>query len=289
MNLKKLLSILIAMVILLSLTAGLAGCAAGMLHLPARSTGRADRVDDEDPPDGDMIYRVQVKSNAGTPIEKVGVYVYEDETLAELVWFNKTGAEGEMSFSAPYSDQYVVLLSDVPTGYAVQEQYPVTGEVTQIELGAGVMEEEDLESLSYEVGDLMMDFTVIDTEGNEITMSQLLAQKKIVLINFFFTTCGPCANEFPYLQEVYEMYKEDVAVIAMDPLDDAQTVTAFRKTKGLTFPMASVPYEWSQAFNIIGYPTTVVIDRDGVIRMIEVGAVTGAEDFVGMFEEYIAD
>ena len=59
------------------------------------------------------------------------------------------------------------------------------------------------------------DFTVTDTEGNLFTLSEALKDHEAVLINFWATWCGPCRNEFPFLNEAYEKYGDRVAFIAL--------------------------------------------------------------------------
>ena len=199
------------------------------------------------PDSEDMNYTVLVKNATDVPLEGIGVYIYEDETQAELVWFDKTNADGEMFFKAPESDDYVAVLGNIPTGYGAEEFYPITGEETEIILYAGVMSDEDMQSVTYKLGDVMMDFTIIDTEGNEYTLSELLKEKKAVVLNFWYLSCQPCRNEFPFMQEAYEKYKDDIEILAMNPVDmDEAAVAAFKEELGLTFPMAVVDEMWAQ-------------------------------------------
>ena len=48
------------------------------------------------------------------------------------------------------------------------------------------------------------DFTVTDCDGNAFTLSEELKDHEAVLINFWATWCGPCRNEFPAINKVYE-------------------------------------------------------------------------------------
>lgn len=241
-------------------------------------------------PTGDMTYTVAVKNTTDTPLEGVGVYVYEDETQAELVWFDKTNAEGKMSFTAPARDGYIAVLGNVPTGYKAEESYPITGELTEIVLGAGVMSEEDMQQLTYKLGDLMMDFTIIDTDGNEHVLSELLKTKKAVVLNFWYLECDPCKMEFPFMQEAYEKYKDDLEILAMNPVNtDEAAIAAFKKELGLTFPMAKVDALWEQVMKLTAYPTTVVIDRFGNIVLIHKGSIDSADTFEQLFEYFTAD
>ena len=130
----------------------------------------------------------------------------------------------------------------------------------------------------------MYDFSVVAADGTTVTLSEMLAEKDMVLINFFYTTCGPCVNEFPFLQQAYEEYEDSVGVIALDPLDDANTVALFQSSMGLSFPMAACQPSWSQTFNVPGYPTSIIVDRYGVICLMEVGGITSLRPFTTLFE-----
>ena len=241
-------------------------------------------------PTGDMTYTVQVSNSADTPLEGVGVYVYEDETQTELVWFDKTNAEGKMSFTAPYSENYVAVLGNVPAGLVAEDHYPITGELTRIVLSAGVMSEEDMKTMTYKLGDVMMDFTITDTEGVEYTLSELLKTKKAVVLNFWYIECMPCKMEFPFMQEAYEEYKDQLEILAMNPVNaDEAAIAAFKKELGLTFPMAKVDAMWEQVMQLTAYPTTVVIDRFGNITLIHKGSIDSAETFKQLFAYFTAE
>lgn len=241
-------------------------------------------------PAGDMDYTVLIKNNSGTPLEGVGVYIYEDETQAELVWFDKTNADGKMFFTAPAGGAYVAVLGNVPAGYAVMEQYLITSELTEIVLSAGVMSEEDMKNLTYKLGDMMMDFTIIDTDGVEHTLSEILKTKKAVVLNFWYLECVPCQMEFPFMQEAYEKYKDKLEILAMNPVNaDEAAIAAFKKELGLTFPMAQVDALWEQMMGLTAYPTTVVIDRFGNIVLVHRGSIDSADTFEQLFEYFTAD
>lgn len=239
---------------------------------------------------GDPIaYTVRIQNQGGMGLPGIGVYVYEDSTHADLVWFAKTDDAGQITFTAPQSNQYVAVLSEVTTGYAVEEEYPLTGALTEIVLSAAQLTEDEMDDVVYKLGDMMMDFTVTDAEQNTYTLSEYLKTRKAVVLNFWYTNCDPCKSEFPYLQEAYEQYKDVIEVIAMNPVDDADKVEAFRKEYGYTFPMLSCDPAWQKMMDITAYPTTVVVDRYGNIMLIHKGAVDNTKTFADAFAYFAAD
>lgn len=234
-------------------------------------------------------YTVQVQNVAGQPLTGVGVYIYEDDTQAELVWFDQTDAEGKMTFSDLQRDTYVAVLADVPTGYAAEKSYPITGELTQIVLQTAVMDAENAANVVYKLGDMVMDFTVTDAAGNSYTLSELLKQKKAVMLNFWYVECDPCKAEFPFLQEAYDQYSDLIEVLALNPVNTPEQVKAFQEENGYTFPMMSCGPEWEKLMGIRAYPTTVIIDRFGNICLIHEGSIDNTKVFTDVFAHFTAE
>ena len=233
------------------------------------------------------VHTVRILNEADTPLENVGVYIYEDETMKELVWYDATDAEGKISFEDVQRDTYVAVLDEVPVGYAVQDFYPLTGLETEIRLAIGEMTD-DMD-IVYNLGDLVMDFTVTDTEGQEYSVKTLLETKDAVVLNFYYNGCVPCQMEFPFLEEAYQEYSENIAVIAMNPVDTEEAVAAFKAEHKLTFPMVACDNKWEKIMQVTAYPTTVVIDRKGNIVLMHTGSVESAQIFKDVFAAVSGD
>ena len=279
-NVKKLLSLLLALALVLSMSAMLAAC--GKDKTP-------EQVPTEPAENANTTYKVNVVTAGGMAMEGLDVYVYADNTLSDLKGFGKTDAEGMATFDLPQAEGYAITVSGAPKGYQVKESYAFSGSIAKITLSSQLITDDSLSNVTLGLGDVMYDFTVTSVQGETVTLSEVLKEKEMVLLNFFFTTCGPCASEFPYMNEAYELYKEDVAVIALDPLEQDAAVASYQASMGLNFPMAACPAAWSQTFGITGYPTSVVVDRYGVICLIEVGGLTSLRPFVSMFEHFTGD
>jgi len=272
-NFRKILSIFLALCML----ASLAACA------------RQNEAPEATTPTGTASYQVSLTTQGGMPMEGIDIYIYEDESRSELAFFGRSDETGCFEADLPQKDGYAIVLESVPKGYEAEEHYAFEGFDANIRLQSHLIQGESLSGVQLGLGDVMVDFTVTDSQGNEITLSEMLHEKDMVLLNFFFTTCGPCANEFPYMQEGYEQFRDSVGIIALDPLDDANTVATYQASMGLTFPMAACQPAWSQSFSITGYPTSIVIDRYGVICLIEVGGLTSLRPFTVMFETFTGD
>ncbi len=143
----------------------------------------------------------------------------------------------------------------------------------------------------YTLGDKVDDFTAVLTDGTEVTLSELLKTKKVVMLNFWATWCSPCQMEFPFMQEAYDLYKDDVAIIALscDSEDTAEVITQYKADNKLTtLPMGPVA-DIAEAFNYNSIPTTVIIDRFGVVCFQESGSMPSTASFTALFDYFLED
>jgi len=116
--------------------------------------------------------------------------------------------------------------------------------------------------------------TLADTQGNLVSLNDLSGM--VVLVNNWATWCPPCRAEMPTLQAFYETYADEgFTIIAIDSGDPAGEVQAFIQDYGLTFPVWLDPDGLAlEAFNSWSLPSSYVIDRDGIIRLMWLGAIS---------------
>ena len=164
------------------------------------------------------------------------------------------------------------------------------GEPTEIESELELVPEDELEGKTFKRGDVFADMSVITPDGSTYKISEILKKKKAVVLNFWYLNCGPCQMEFPYMQDAYETYQDKLEILAVNPYDGTDTTVAeFQKKFELTFPMAAIDEEWAQYMELQAYPTTVVIDRYGIVSFVHVGMITEVEEFNKLFEFFTAD
>ena len=230
---------------------------------------------------------VTIATAGGVKMEGIGVGVYADKEKKDIIDFARTNADGVATLKATIPSGSYIILSDVPAGYAAEDYYVMAKKDMVITLSA-VM---STEMTPFTPGDVMFDFTVTDQNGTEHTLSKLLESKKAVAINLWYTTCTPCKMEFPFLQQAYNEYKDDVALVAISPMDDAAAIAAFADENGLTIPMAPCDPKWNDwmVANAYGYPTTIIVDRFGTVSFIHSGSIDNSKTFKNMFAFFTAE
>jgi cytochrome c biogenesis protein CcmG/thiol:disulfide interchange protein DsbE len=101
---------------------------------------------------------------------------------------------------------------------------------------------------------------------------------KVTVLNFWATWCPPCRAETPDLITAYrKLHDAGVTFLGIDTTETAPIVKTFLSAKGVPYPTALAGSEVYDAFGIIGIPTTVVVDANGVVRARWVGGVTPAQ------------
>ena len=299
---KKLLALLLALTLLFGATVGLLSSCTDpddsegdpcTTHVDADKNGKCDECGEtvQVKPTEKTTYTVSVKTVGGMPIEGATVVVYADSTLDDMEGYASTDANGLAQISLYPSNTYAIELSGVPDGYSTEDYYTFTGTSAVITLASRVLPDNGLSGVEYTTGDIMHDFTVTTMDGETLTLSELLDEKKLVMLNFWYIDCSACQLEFPALEESYKKYSEDVAVIALNPKtsDSDASIGIFRNQYGLTFDVARDNVGLTGAFGVNNFPTSVFIDRYGAITFIEIGALTETKYFDKLFGHYTAE
>ena len=184
------------------------------------------------------------------------------DVLANTVESNKD------SFS---EEEYETLSKDIETIRGIEE------EIAKLEKETAASESSDSTSSKSDestgVG-VFRDFKGKDLDGNDVDDS-LFAKNKVTVVNFWFSGCKPCVEELSKLNELNETLKEmggEVVGINTDTLDNNEAGIKEAKEilkaqgvsyKNLTFDSNSTVGKYYG--NIMTFPTTVLVDKDGNI------------------------
>jgi len=115
------------------------------------------------------------------------------------------------------------------------------------------------------VGRKAPDFKLTDCDGKVLSLDQFAG--KVVVLNFWRTTCFPCLEEMPDLQKVYEEFKDKGVVVIGLAVDDKRSdVDNKMNVLGLTYPIALDNMATRLMYKIKSVPHTFIIDKAGIIQ-----------------------
>jgi thiol-disulfide isomerase/thioredoxin len=124
-----------------------------------------------------------------------------------------------------------------------------------------------------ETGSRLPDFSAKDLQGRQVSSTDL--RGKVVLIDFWATWCQPCRKEMPGYQKLLDRYgSRGFAVVGfkLDIMRDTEDPVLFAKRIGVHYPLLVAADEMKQKFGgIEGIPTTMLYDRQGILREKVVG------------------
>jgi cytochrome c biogenesis protein CcmG/thiol:disulfide interchange protein DsbE len=101
-----------------------------------------------------------------------------------------------------------------------------------------------------------------------------------VLVNFWASWCGPCRDEFPLLADAAARHAaEGLVVVGVLYKDEADPARAFVAEQGASWPTVSDPdRSVGAAWKVLAPPQTFFVDRNGIIRDVQVGQVRDAAE-----------
>ena len=135
------------------------------------------------------------------------------------------------------------------------------------------------------VGNLCPDIT-LDVLNKDTDFTLSANRGKVTVLNFWYTTCGPCVEELPHFNEAAATYSDDVTILAVHiefPGMTSADALSWVQAQHADWASGNMLIAWDagqtcqKMFNIQACPVTVVVDGEGVISDIFVGSVTAAE------------
>ncbi|QJW48138.1 TlpA family protein disulfide reductase [bacterium BFN5] len=125
------------------------------------------------------------------------------------------------------------------------------------------------------VGKKAPEFTLNTITGQAKTIGW---QQNVTVINFWATWCPPCREEMPELNQFYQGHKQDIDFYAINIQESQTKVNDFIRANQLVFPvLLDFDGAIAKLFQINAIPTTVVIDKHGIIQYRKAGTVTQSE------------
>ena len=129
-------------------------------------------------------------------------------------------------------------------------------------------------------GDPAPPFTAVSLhDGSPISLADY--RGNTLLVNLWATWCHPCRAETPYLQSVYERYRDRglrILGVSVDLPPDSAAVAHFVEEFGVEYDIALDPKATSrEVFLARGLPTSVLIDRRGTVAFSWIGPIPEEE------------
>jgi peroxiredoxin len=121
-------------------------------------------------------------------------------------------------------------------------------------------------------------FTLQSLDGKTVTLGQYKGD--VVMINFWASWCGPCRQEMPLLDDIYKQYRDmGFVLLGVNVEPDAHSASGWLSKTPVSYPILSDPKSAvSQLYQVQAMPTTVIIDRQGVVRYVHNGYLPGDEN-----------
>ena len=241
-------------------------------------------------------YSFRLLRNNGKLLQDPTVVITVSDGTEEVIRSTpSTLINGVFTYSLP-PKAYTVTVSNLPAGYSAQ---PVTMEpgnpYCDLYLTAAPISTAPPAGTRYSVGSVLYDFVLTEnmtSNGERYSLSGLLKEKKMVVLNFWATWCGPCQSEFGYLQSVYNELSDDFELLAIDQdrQDNWLSVKQFANTNGYSFPMAyDTENRLQSMFGITDIPATIIIDAEGVVCEIHRQPMTSTQQFRSILAPYLSD
>ena len=126
--------------------------------------------------------------------------------------------------------------------------------------------------------------------GDAVSSEELLG--RVVVVNFWYSTCPPCRIEAPDLERLHLDYLDDeVTFLGVNVRDDAATTRTFAAEFGITYPSivdaatndVQLAFAGKIAPNAV--PTTLVLDREGRVA----ARISGLVSDPGLLAQFIDD
>ena len=139
-------------------------------------------------------------------------------------------------------------------------------------LAAGSLASSDM------IGQKAPDFALKSSTGENLRLSEYRGE--VVMLNFWATWCGPCRQEMPLLDDLYNRYERvGFKLLGVNIDDNSQRALDMMRELGVDFPILfDASKDVSKLYEVNAMPVTVILDREGNVRYVHKGYKPGYEE-----------
>ena len=137
-------------------------------------------------------------------------------------------------------------------------------------------------------GTAIVDFELESLGGGKRTLSSF--KGKVVFLNFWATWCGPCRQEMPSMERLYQRLKgKGLEIVAVNLQEDERSVRKFVNEYKLSFPvLLDKTGRVGSMYGARSIPTTYIVDRKGYVVAGTIGTREwDTEEYVRFFERLL--
>jgi thiol-disulfide isomerase/thioredoxin len=132
------------------------------------------------------------------------------------------------------------------------------------------------------------DFALKTPIGETVSLSSL--KGRVVLINVWATTCPPCVQEMPIFESLQQDWQNrtDVKILMVDQGETADLVNRYVQSRGYTFTvLLDSDFNFALKYNIRYTPTTLLVDKEGLLRAGIIGPFVKKADILKWSAPYL--
>lgn len=133
-------------------------------------------------------------------------------------------------------------------------------------------------------GESLPAVAITDLQGNSVPVGSLVGQP--LVINLWFSSCVPCAQELPAFAAVHGELGDRVRFVGIDPQDSAAKAESFAADHGVRYELFLDRGDLVGALKIGTFPATLFVDASGKVVKLRQGAFD-ADGLRAAIEEYL--